>query len=173
MLQETMTLLWEKMPHRLLTESAYRSLTPQGPGIAAALALRGQAAMSALTDPQRDIARRIVLRLINFGEGRADTRRQLPEGDLCSNGDNPTDFKAARERLGAKPDSDAYRRRNFDSSCRLGPRMFDPGLAGVEGLGRADTKAPRSDRRRLVAWQNGLEVGLPAPEKAAGWTGLN
>src|SRR5262249_18332566 len=41
---------------------------------------------------QTDIARRILLRLISFGEGRSDTRRQQPRKQLWAAGEAAADF---------------------------------------------------------------------------------
>lgn len=47
-----------------------------------ALALTADAALSALKPEQRVTAKRILLRLVQFGEGRLDTRRQQPTAAL-------------------------------------------------------------------------------------------
>src|SRR5579859_152210 len=87
------------MGRRLLTESAYRSLDPNAPGIAVALSLRGQAALAELTESQRVVAKRILLRLINFGQGRADTRRRQFIEELHSAGESRSDFMVTLDKL--------------------------------------------------------------------------
>lgn len=79
LLQETMVLLWAKREHRLLTLRAYERLGSEGrSGLAVAVAGKADATLAALTPEQHRVARRILLRLVQFGEGRPDTRRQQP-----------------------------------------------------------------------------------------------
>jgi len=85
LLQETMVLLWEKRERRLITLEAYDRLGEgHRSGLAVALTTRADAAMSQLMEPQRPLARRIFLRLLQFGEGHPDTRRQQPAQALRS-----------------------------------------------------------------------------------------
>ena len=77
LVQETLRMLWDKRRHRYLGLAAYEALGHGGRGLDVAIALRANTAMNELTDPQQAIARRVLLRLVSFGEGRADTRRQL------------------------------------------------------------------------------------------------
>lgn len=107
LMQETLRLLWDKMNEaggRTLTLPLYWSLgrtymeqlTPEGEseeplsGLAVALALRADATMRKLTDPQQAVARRVFVRLVQFCEGRPDTRRQRPRSDLQALGDDLT-----------------------------------------------------------------------------------
>lgn len=58
-----------------------------------AIARRADAAFAALyPDSSQAIARRIFLRLIQFGEGQPDTRRQQTVADLRSVNDDPDQF---------------------------------------------------------------------------------
>lgn len=76
MLQETLVLLWGEMKHRLLPLSAYERLGSEGrSGLAVAVTTKAKATLDDLSDEQKAIARRVFLRLVQFGEGRADTRR--------------------------------------------------------------------------------------------------
>ena len=86
--QETLVLLWEKVERCYLPLAAYEALT----GLQVAMADRAEAALGSLGEEERGIARRIFLRLIQFGEGRADTRRQQPVSALAATGDVPTAF---------------------------------------------------------------------------------
>jgi WD40 repeat protein len=93
LVQETMVLLWQDRAHRLLTQSAYDALGVDGQsGLAVALATRADAALSSLAPGQRLIARRIFLRLVQFGEGRDDTRRQQPVAALRAATEDPELF---------------------------------------------------------------------------------
>lgn len=85
LLQETLLQLWSHRLRRFLPYSAYAALGGKGNGVAAAIAQKADATMAQLADPtcgDQDIARRIFLRLVQFGEGRADTRRQQTVGAL-------------------------------------------------------------------------------------------
>ncbi len=96
--QETMILLWDKVVRRFLPLSAYEALilprsaydkhAPHGTtGLDAAIAIHARGVLSGLTVEQQDIARRVFLRLVNFGDGRPDTRRQQPRSALQLNYD--------------------------------------------------------------------------------------
>ncbi len=76
--QETLVLLWEKVERCYLPLAAYEALT----GLQVAMADRAETALGSLGEEEQGIARRIFLRLIQFGEGRADTRRQQPVSAL-------------------------------------------------------------------------------------------
>ena len=90
LLQETLVLLWERLARRFLPLSAYEALGDAArTGLQVAMARRADAALAELTPQQQAIARRIFLRLVQFGEGRADTRRQQPVTALRVAGDEP------------------------------------------------------------------------------------
>jgi hypothetical protein len=113
LVQETLVLLWEKLERRFLPLSAYEALVlprraygpksemagPPRTGLQVAIARRADAALAALSAEQQAIARRIFLRLIQFGEGRADTRRQQPEAALRAAGEDPKAFDATLRHL--------------------------------------------------------------------------
>jgi len=93
LVQETLVLLWDRLERRFLPLSAYEALGGEGrTGLQVAMARRADAALAALTPEQRAIARRIFLRLIQFGEGRPDTRRRQPIAALRSAEDDPRLF---------------------------------------------------------------------------------
>jgi WD40 repeat protein len=93
LVQETMVLLWQDRAHRLLTQSAYDALGVDGQsGLAVALSTRADAALAGLSPGQRLVARRIFLRLVQFGEGRDDTRRQQPVAALRAVTEDPELF---------------------------------------------------------------------------------
>jgi formylglycine-generating enzyme required for sulfatase activity len=100
LVQETMVLLWERRTRRLLTVSAYEELGGEGrSALAAALATRADAACAALPPAQQQIARRIFVRLVQFGEGRPDTRRPQTIDALEVTGDDPAIFAATLRHL--------------------------------------------------------------------------
>jgi WD40 repeat protein len=103
LVQETLVLLWEHLERRYLPLRAYEALVlPRsandegGPGtltgLQVAMARRADAALADLSTTQQTIVRRIFLRLVQFGEGRADTRRQQQVDDLRAAGDDPALF---------------------------------------------------------------------------------
>lgn len=85
LMQETLALLWERRVRRLLPASAYQALAAGARnGLTRAIAIMADAAYASLTPNQQIMARRIFLRLVQFGEGRADTRRQQPITELLA-----------------------------------------------------------------------------------------
>ena len=106
LVQETLVLLWEHVVRRFLGLAAYDALVlprrsydrataaPIRSGLQVAIARRADAALAELRPEQETIARRIFLRMVQFGEGRADTRRQQPLDALRSPGDDPLVFDA-------------------------------------------------------------------------------
>ena len=100
MLQEALVLLWGTMSGRLLTRASYDTLGHDGrSGLAVAMATKADATLVALPSEQQRIARRIFLRLVQFGEGRLDTRRQLGVEELRAAGDDPKIFDGVLEKL--------------------------------------------------------------------------
>lgn len=94
LLQETLVLLWEKRIQRFLPLSTYSQLgTASQSGLAIALANKADATLAVLTPDQQNIARRIFLRLVQFGEGRPDTRRQQTVTALQNAEEDETIFK--------------------------------------------------------------------------------
>lgn len=86
LIQETLVLLWERLERRYLSLDAYEALVPPETaadgagqnGLQVAMARRADAALAELSPEGQNTARRILLRLVHFGQGRADTRRQQP-----------------------------------------------------------------------------------------------
>ncbi|MBV9786908.1 MAG: TIR domain-containing protein, partial [Chloroflexi bacterium] len=102
LLQETMRLLWAKRQRRLLTLSAYEQMGQDGSsGMAVAVATKADATLADLTPEEQQIARRILLCLVQLGENSPDTRRRQPLAELCSSSDNPKDFQLTLEHLTA------------------------------------------------------------------------
>lgn len=100
MLQETLVLLWERMRRRQITLDDYEQLGEgERSGLAVAVARKADATVAELAPPEQVIAQRIFLRLIQFGEGRRDTRRQLPVADLRNATDDDQAFERTLEHL--------------------------------------------------------------------------
>jgi signal transduction histidine kinase len=90
LIQETMVLLWESRQGNTLTLNTYDGLGADGrSGLAIAVAAKADATYADLTPTQQIVARRVFLRLIQFGVGRADTRRQQSLRSLQSIHDDP------------------------------------------------------------------------------------
>ena len=112
LVQETLVLLWERLERRFLPMRAYEALvltrdayggqpSEERSGLQVAIARRADATLAKPDQAQQVIARRIFLRLIQFGEGRADTRRQQPLDALRSAGDDPRLFDQTLQQLAA------------------------------------------------------------------------
>jgi hypothetical protein len=99
LVQETLVLMWERIERRFLPLRAYEALVlpvgaysgthcrNQGNGLQVAIALRADAALASLRpkpEEQKSISRDLLLRLVQFGEGRADTRRSQRLSDLVT-----------------------------------------------------------------------------------------
>ena len=116
LLQEALVLLWEHREHRRLTLAAYEQLgrqrigssgsaTTTGPtlsGLAVAIASHAESVFAQMPPAQQALARRIFVRLVHFGEGRPNTRRQLPLAALRAQGDDPAALTATLELLASQ-----------------------------------------------------------------------
>lgn len=99
LIQEALVHLWGKRERNLLTAAQYaRAGDGVTSGLAVALSNRADASFAALDDIGQAIARRVFLRLVSFGEGRADTRRQQPLSAL-RDGLDPERFIATLHHL--------------------------------------------------------------------------
>jgi len=100
LLQETLGQLWDRRQGQTLTLADYQALGEgDRSGLAVALARRADAVLRPMAPAQEAIARRILLRLISFGEGRSDTRRQQPRSKLRAGGDDAADFDRVLHQL--------------------------------------------------------------------------
>jgi WD40 repeat protein len=108
LVQEALVLLWEKLERRVLPLHAYESLVlprraydrtlggQQFTGLEVAIARHADGVLKRLEaeEPARvEIARRVFLRMVQFGEGRPDTRRQQAVAQLRA-GTDPAAFEA-------------------------------------------------------------------------------
>lgn len=79
LLQETLRLLWQRRSRRLLTLSAYEDLAGTDASLlATALVMHADAALASLSPVEQVVARRVLLRLVQPGDGRPHTRRREP-----------------------------------------------------------------------------------------------
>jgi len=100
LLQETLCQLWEKRHSQLLALRDYEALGDGArTGLAFAVERHADFVFATLTPRQKTIAFRILLRLVNFGEGRADTRRQQPRDALRSAREAAAEFDATLQGL--------------------------------------------------------------------------
>lgn len=100
LVQETLVLLWDKVKGRRLKLEAYKEMGETGrSGLQVAIDRRATTVYHNLPDAAQPIARRIFLRLIQFGEGRADTRRQQIAAELRASGDDPALFDQTLAKL--------------------------------------------------------------------------
>ena len=99
LLEHALRELWERRQGRRLTVAAYRDIG----GVAGAIARRAETEFDKLTPAQQAVARRILLRLVQLGEGTEDTRRRARLSELLTDneqgeviGDVVQKFAAAR-----------------------------------------------------------------------------
>lgn len=98
--QEILVRLWDKLERRFLPLRAYDALVlsytkytgEERSGLQAAMAQLADDLIAVLSPTQQWLAQRTFLRLVQFGEGRADTRRQQPISALRADGDDPALF---------------------------------------------------------------------------------
>ena len=82
LLQHALLELWERRRDMTLTFEGYR----EAGGVHGALAQRAEEIYDGLSAEQQRIARRMLLRLTQPGEGAEDTRRRAPRSELASTG---------------------------------------------------------------------------------------
>jgi WD40 repeat protein len=99
LVQEMLRILWDKRRRRLLGLAEYQALDDGGRGLDAAIAAHANATMRMLTVAQQAIARRVLFRLVSFGEGRADTRRQQPVKALRTAADDDAELTCVLHHL--------------------------------------------------------------------------
>ena len=132
LLQEALVQLWGKRARRVLTLAAYVEMGQDGRhGLAVAISRHADACLRALPRDAELWARRILLRLVTFGEGAPDTRRQQPRSALAA-GAEPAAFSAALEALAAS-------------------RLIT--LDGSRARGVGDVRVDLAHEALLVAWR--------------------
>ncbi len=151
MLQEALVLLWGTMSGRLITRGSYEKLGHDGrSGLAVAMATKADATLAGLPRDEQTIARRVFLRLVQFGEGPPDTRRRLAEADLRAAGDDPAVFRHVLATLVDNrlltPSPEDVRGRRYD----IAHEMLIVGWPASAEWVQARREAEKT-RRRLVA----------------------
>lgn len=98
LLQHALIELWERRRGTLMTLEGYRETG----GVAGAIAKRADAVYDGLSPDQRAIARRVLLRLTQPGEGTEDTRRRATLAELAT---DPAEAAAVETVVGALVDA--------------------------------------------------------------------
>lgn len=80
LLEDTLLQLWESRTSKIITLEAYE----ESGGVQRSLAVRADATFNTLSATQQAIARRVLLRLTQPGEGAGDTRRRVPFSELIT-----------------------------------------------------------------------------------------
>jgi WD40 repeat protein len=100
LLQDTLLELWARRARGVLRLTEYEAMSDGArTGLAVTMARRADDAVHELSPPRRDIARRILLRLVQFGDGAATTRRQQTRAALATAGDAPAEIDAVIHHL--------------------------------------------------------------------------
>jgi WD40 repeat protein len=177
-LQEALQLLWGKRRRRYLPLEAYTELGREGrTGLQVAMAVVADAAVDKLlSDEDRLVARRLFLRLIQFGEGRPDTRRRQPLATLRG-GEPEEQFDRVRSHLEANrllvSDEDRMEKESIPV-VDIAHEALIAGWPRLQGWAR-DYRAAERGRRALedkaAEWKKGGRglldrVELPQAEKA-------
>jgi hypothetical protein len=87
--------LWEKRRGGLLTHETYEEFG----GVGGAIARRAEAEYGRLGNEEKQLARRIFLRLVVPGEGTEDTRRRAQKGELLPTGEQAEQIEAVIQTL--------------------------------------------------------------------------
>ena len=96
LLQFTLTELFERRSGPVLTLQGYRDLG----GVDAAVAGRAEAVFEGLTETERELARRMFLRLVNVDELRSVSRRRALRSELVSTASDPSQMDAVIDAFG-------------------------------------------------------------------------
>jgi WD40 repeat protein len=90
LLQHVLLQVWQRRRGRLLTVEAYR----ESGGVQGALAKHADAVYNELSESQRHVAERVLLRLVQPGEGTEDARRRVDIDELLTASDDPAGIEA-------------------------------------------------------------------------------
>jgi WD40 repeat protein len=95
LLQHVLLQVWQRRRGRLLTLEAY----VESGGVQGALAKHADAVYERLSETQRDITERVLLRLVQPGEGTEDARRRVDVDELLTAGDDRAEVEAVMRTL--------------------------------------------------------------------------
>jgi len=99
-LQDSLVQLWARRRRRLLSLAAYtRRGEETSNGLARVMADRADTMLRGMTEADEASARRILLRLVVFGDGRGDTRRQQARTSLGSMSESTQQLEVVLQRL--------------------------------------------------------------------------
>jgi hypothetical protein len=90
LVQHTLWELWQRRRSQWLTFDAYRAIG----GVQGALAHRAEEIYEGFTPEEREVSRRVILRLTQPGEGTEDTRRRATLAELLPTEGHATDVEA-------------------------------------------------------------------------------
>ncbi|HEU4408900.1 MAG TPA: AAA family ATPase [Polyangiaceae bacterium] len=100
LLQTTLRELWGKLARRLVCLRDYEALGEEGKSrLASALTSHANKVLGTLSVTERLVARRMFVRLISFGEGRSNTRRQQTKAALLELGESEAQAARVLDRL--------------------------------------------------------------------------
>ena len=109
LLQVALEQLWAYREWRYLSLASYRRLVggagtidDERRGLDVVLAHHADATIDALDEVARVLARRVLIDLVQLGEGRPDTRRRCTVSELRRAGDDPTALARVLEELSAR-----------------------------------------------------------------------
>lgn len=170
LVQETLLQLWELRHHRVLSLLSYERMGSEGrSGLAVAMSRRADACWRELSEAQRKIAQRILLRLIHFGESSADTRWQRPRAALEIEGEPRAEYEAVLDHLTKTrlitTDAKLARRNKREARVDLAHEALIEAwdrLAGLIKLRRADGQRHRQLENAAASWvaRGRVEGGL-------------
>ena len=100
LLQDSLLDLWHRRTCGLLRLKEYEAMSDSGQsGLAVTVARKADSALNELSSGRQEIARRVLLRLVQFGDGTTTTRRQQLRATLATAGDAPDDIDAVIHHL--------------------------------------------------------------------------
>jgi hypothetical protein len=100
LLQDTLLDLWHQRTRGLLRLAEYDAMSDGvQTGLAVTVARRANGALNDLSPGRREIARRVLLRLVQFDDSPSTTRRQQTRAALATAGDAPEDIDAVVRHL--------------------------------------------------------------------------
>jgi WD40 repeat protein len=100
LLQDMLLELWQRRARGVLRLAEYDAMSDGvRTGLAVTMARRADGALNELSAARRDIARRVLLRLVRFGDGVATTRRQQPRAALATAGEHAEELDLVIQHL--------------------------------------------------------------------------